>query len=150
MAQRHKPEEIVIKLLQVEVLVSQGSSVADAIRSIEVTQITYYRWGRITRWESGYVESFNARLRDELLNGEKFYLLCEAAITIEIWRRHYNAIRPHASLMRRSCSPASPGDLGPTYAAWPAALTRPAPPAKLPVAQRPTNLHTGPPTGGQS
>ncbi len=46
MAQRHKPEEIVIKLLQVEVLVSQGSSVADAIRSIEVTQITYYRWGQ--------------------------------------------------------------------------------------------------------
>ena len=41
---RHKPEEIVAKLRQVDVLVSQGRSVADAIRSIEVTEVTYYRW----------------------------------------------------------------------------------------------------------
>src|SRR3954452_24513541 len=43
-------------------------------------------------WENGYVESFNARLRDELLNGEIFYTLREAQIVIESWRRHYNAI----------------------------------------------------------
>jgi putative transposase len=49
-------------------------------------------------WENGYVESFNARLRDELLNGEIFYTLREAQIVIESWRRHYNTIRPHASL----------------------------------------------------
>ena len=49
-------------------------------------------------WENGYVESFNARLRDELLNGEIFYSLNEAQIVIESWRRHYNAVRPHASL----------------------------------------------------
>jgi putative transposase len=49
-------------------------------------------------WENGYVESFNARLRDELLNGEIFYSLREAQIVIESWRRHYNAVRPHASL----------------------------------------------------
>ena len=49
-------------------------------------------------WENGYVESFNARLRDELLNGEIFYTLREAQIMIESWRRHYNAVRPHASL----------------------------------------------------
>jgi len=41
---RHKPEEIVSKLRQVDVLTSQGSSVADAIRQIGVTEITYYRW----------------------------------------------------------------------------------------------------------
>ena len=41
-------------------------------------------------WENGYVESFNARLRDELLNGESFYSLREAQIIIESWRPHYN------------------------------------------------------------
>ena len=43
-------------------------------------------------WENGYIESFNARLRDELLNGEIFYTLREAQIVIESWRRHYNTI----------------------------------------------------------
>ena len=46
-------------------------------------------------WENGYVESFNARLRDELLHGEIFYSLREAQILIEYWRRHYNTKRPH-------------------------------------------------------
>jgi transposase-like protein len=41
---RHKPEEVVAKLRQVDVLVSQGKSVADAVRAIGVTQVTYYRW----------------------------------------------------------------------------------------------------------
>ena len=49
-------------------------------------------------WENGYVESFNARLRDELLDGEIFYSLREAEILIESWRRHDNTVRPHASL----------------------------------------------------
>ena len=49
-------------------------------------------------WENGYIESFNARLRDELLNGEIFYTLREAQVVIESWRRHYNTIRPHASI----------------------------------------------------
>ena len=44
MAKRHKPEEIITKLRQVDVLVSQGSSVADAVRSIGVTEVTSYRW----------------------------------------------------------------------------------------------------------
>ena len=43
---RHKPEEIVAKLRQVDVLVSQGQNVADAVRSIGVTEVTYYRWRR--------------------------------------------------------------------------------------------------------
>jgi putative transposase len=79
-------------------------------------------------WENGYVESFNARLRDELLNGEIFYSLREAQIIIESWRRHYNTIRPHASL---GYKPPAPEVLVPAVAAWPAALRRPAPPATL-------------------
>jgi putative transposase len=79
-------------------------------------------------WENGYVESFNARLRDELLNGEIFYSLREAQIIIESWRRHYNTIRPHASL---GYKPPAPEVLVPAFAAWPAALRRPAPPATL-------------------
>jgi len=49
-------------------------------------------------WENGYNESFNGKLRDELLNGEIFYTLKEAIILIERWRIHYNTVRPHSSL----------------------------------------------------
>ena len=56
-------------------------------------------------WENGFVESFNARLRDELLNGEIFYSLAEARVIIEGWRRHFNAARPHASLGYRAPAP---------------------------------------------
>ena len=49
-------------------------------------------------WENGYCESFNARFRDELLNGEIFYSLREAQILIEQWRRHYNTKRPQSAL----------------------------------------------------
>ncbi len=49
-------------------------------------------------WENGYVESFNARIRDELLNGEIFYSLAEARVVVESWRRFYNTLRPHGSL----------------------------------------------------
>jgi len=49
-------------------------------------------------WENGYIESFNGRMRDELLNGEIFYTLKEAQVLIEMWRREYNTIRPHCSL----------------------------------------------------
>ena len=43
---RHKAEEIVAKLRRVDVLTSQGQSVADAVRSIGITEVTYYRWRR--------------------------------------------------------------------------------------------------------
>ena len=46
----HKPEEIVAKLRRVDVLVSQGQSVADAVRAIGVTEVTYYRWRQEFRW----------------------------------------------------------------------------------------------------
>jgi transposase InsO family protein len=56
-------------------------------------------------WENGYVESFNGKLRDELLNGEIFYTLKEAKTMIEAWRRHYNTMRPHSSLRYRPPAP---------------------------------------------
>jgi hypothetical protein len=84
---RHKPEEIVTKLRQVDVLVSQGHGIADAIRQIGVSEVTYYRR-----------------------------------------RRHYNAVRPHASLGYR---PPAPEVFVPALSAWPATLRRPAPPATL-------------------
>jgi transposase InsO family protein len=49
-------------------------------------------------WENGYCESFNGKMRDQLLNGELFYTLKEAQIIIERWRIHYNTVRPHSSL----------------------------------------------------
>jgi transposase InsO family protein len=56
-------------------------------------------------WENGYCESFNGKLRDELLNGEIFYSLKEAQVVIEQWRKHYNTIRPHSSLGYRPPAP---------------------------------------------
>ena len=56
-------------------------------------------------WENGYNESFNGKLRDELLNTEIFYTLKEAEVLIEQWRRHYNEVRPHSSLGYRPPAP---------------------------------------------
>ena len=56
-------------------------------------------------WENGYIESFNGKLRDELLNGEIFYTLTEAKVLIERWRQEYNTIRPHSSLGYRPPAP---------------------------------------------
>lgn len=49
-------------------------------------------------WENGYCESFNGKMRYQLLDGEIFYTLLEAQVIIERWRRHYNGVRPHSSL----------------------------------------------------
>ncbi len=78
-------------------------------------------------WENGYVESFNGKLRDELLRGEIFYSLREAQVLIEAWRRHYNAVRPHSALGYQPPAP--------EVALWPAAQPQPAPPATQPVEQ---------------
>ena len=59
---RHKPEEIVAKLRQVDVLVSQGTSVADAVRAIGVTEVTYYRW----RQEFGGLKSDQVKRMKDL------------------------------------------------------------------------------------
>ena len=79
--------------------------------------------------ENSYVESFNARLRDELLDGEIFYSLREAQIIIESWWRHYNTVRPHASL---GYQPPAPEVFVPAFAGTQAARNRPS------VAPRPT------------
>ena len=56
-------------------------------------------------WENGYCESFNGRMRNELLNGKIFYSLHEAQIIIERWRNHYTAKRPHSALGYRPPAP---------------------------------------------
>ena len=56
-------------------------------------------------WENGYIESFNGRFRDELLNGEIFDTIVEARVITEQWRRYYNTIRPHSSLKYRPPAP---------------------------------------------
>lgn len=69
-------------------------------------------------WENGYNESFNGKLRDELLNMEIFYTLKEAKVLIERWRRYYNTIRPHSSLGYRPPAPETilPRPAVPSYA----------------------------------
>ena len=84
-------------------------------------------------WENGFVESFNARLRDELLDGEIFYSLAEAKIVVESWRRHYNTERPHGSL---GYKPPAPEVFIPTAPGRASAQLRPASTPAL--APRPT------------
>lgn len=79
-------------------------------------------------WENGYIESFNARLRDELLDGEIFYSLAEARIVIESWRRFYNTLRPHGSL---GYKPPAPEVFIPAQAARSASPPRPTTPTAL-------------------
>jgi transposase InsO family protein len=74
-------------------------------------------------WENGYCESFNSKLRDELLEGEQFSTLYEAQVLIERWRRHYNTVRPHSSLGYR---PPAPETILPTASALAYAALRPA------------------------
>jgi putative transposase len=63
-------------------------------------------------WENGYIESFNARVRDEFLNGEIFYTMKEIEILTEVWRNQYNKIRPHSSL---GYVPPAPEAIGPVF-----------------------------------
>jgi len=56
-------------------------------------------------WENGYNESFNGKLRDELLNREIFYTLWEARVLAQLWRKEYNRVRPHSSLGYRPPAP---------------------------------------------
>ncbi len=75
-------------------------------------------------WENGYNESFNGKLRDELLNAEIFDTLLEAKVLIERWRHHYNTVRPHSSLGYRPPAPEAiqtwPPDSGATPLRLPA------------------------------
>jgi transposase InsO family protein len=60
---------------------------------------------RSSPWENGYIESFNSKLRDELLNREVFTTLEEARVLIKQWRREYNQIRPHSDRNYRPPTP---------------------------------------------
>jgi len=132
---RHTPEEIVTKLRQVEVLIGRclrsleviealsdamlSHGIPEHIRSDNGPEMTSKRvrnWLQLigvqtlfiepgSPWENGYNESFNGKLRDQLLNGEIFYSLKEATIIIEGWRIHYNTQRPHSALGYRPTAP---------------------------------------------
>jgi putative transposase len=78
-------------------------------------------------WENGDVQAFNARRRDELLDGEIFHSPREAQIISESWRRHYDTVRPQASLGYRSPAPE----------VFPPAFLTQAAPNRLSVAPRP-------------
>jgi putative transposase len=80
-------------------------------------------------WENGYCESFNSKLRDELLNSEIFYSLAEAKVIIEAWRRYYNTERPHSSLGYKPPAPAA--------IAWPSKPAGSLPPAAQAMAEKP-------------
>ena len=58
-------------------------------------------------WENGYIESFNGKMRDELLDREIIYSIKDAQVLIEMWRNHYNTIRPHSSLGYKPPVPAT-------------------------------------------
>ncbi len=83
-------------------------------------------------WENGYCESFNSKLRDELLNGEIFYTLEEARVVIEGWRQHYNTVRPHSLLGYRPPAPEA--------MQWPASHPVSASPATPTIAPQ-TGMH---------
>ena len=79
-----------------------ATAVKDWIKGVGA-QTAYIEPG--SPWENGYVESFNGKLRDELLGCEVFNSLAEAKVLIEQWRRHYNTVRPHSSLGYRPPAP---------------------------------------------
>ena len=103
------------------------------------TQTAYIEPG--SPWENGYCESFNSKLRDELLNLEIFYSLCEAEVLIESWRHHFNTVRPHSSLRYTPPAPEAILPSSENVAPWPGApAIESARPANSDVAQKPT-LH---------
>ena len=117
-AARHIRSDHVLELLT-ELFTLRG--IPGHIRSDngpELTAVTVREWlARVgvqtlfiepgSPWENGYCESFNGKLRDELLNREIFYSLKEVQILTERWRREYNTLRPHSSLGYRPPAPAT-------------------------------------------
>ena len=102
--QRHKPEEIVAKLRQVDVLTAQGASVAEAVRSIGVTEVTYYRW----RQEYGGLKSDQVRRMKELEKENQRLRQAVADLTLdklilrEAARGNFGAPRAGAPVSSRS------------------------------------------------
>jgi putative transposase len=79
MAKRPKPEEIVAKLRQADVLISQGQSVAEAVRAISVSEVTYYRWRR----EFGGLKSDQVRRMKDLETENQRLRKAIAALTLD-------------------------------------------------------------------
>jgi len=93
-------------------------------------------------WENGYIESFNGKLRDELLNGEIFDTFQEACYLIERWRLEYNRFRPHSSLGYRPPAPETilPQEYhhpSPKTFSWPPAGGQESPPGTLRAPSQP-------------
>jgi len=111
-----------------------------AVRGMEEGQKTVRGTGFPT---TGYCESFNSKLRDELLDGEIFYSLAEARVVIEAWRVHYNTAPPHSSLGYRPPAPET--------IRWPSKPDQSSPRRRLPWHQGPscTNTENGPPDGSR-
>jgi putative transposase len=105
-----------------------ANKVREWLKSVEV-QTLFIEPG--SPWENGYIESFNGKLRDELLDRELFDTLLEAKVLIERWRRHYNTVRPHSSLGYRPPAPEA------SERGWPGGFPN-------------TNLNTGTYCGGRS
>jgi putative transposase len=94
-------------------------------------------------WENGYVESFNGKLRGEMLNMEVFNTLAEAKVLIEGWRRHYNTVRPHSSPRYRPPAllpPLSPASTGGVLPLSPRALRLKPSHSHVPLIIRPDPL----------
>ena len=110
-----KAEDVISELFNLFVL----RAIPEHIRSdngAEFTAREIRRWlGQIgvktlyiepgSPWENGYIESFNGKMRDELLNRELFTTLAEAKVLIGEWRREYNQVRPHSALGYRPPAP---------------------------------------------
>ncbi len=95
---KYTPEQIIGKLREAEVLLSQGQKTGEVCRRLGISE---------------------QKLRDELLNCEIFYTPKEAQVLIEQWRRHYNTIRRHSALGYRPPAPALPDTNVPDYAVPP-------------------------------
>ena len=90
-----RPEEIIAKLREADVLLGQGKRVAEVVKALGVSEV---------------------KLRDELLDREICYSLREAQVLIEAWRRHYNTVRPHSALGYRPPAPEAVAWPGPAWA----------------------------------
>jgi transposase InsO family protein len=99
--------KIINMLREAEVLLSTGKSTGEVCRELNISEQTYYRWRKEyggmyiepgSPWGNGYIESFNGKMRDEVLSREVFDALGEAEVLVEHWRREYNHISPHSSL----------------------------------------------------
>ena len=120
-SQTYTPEQLINKLRETEIHINRGIAIAEASRLKKLVadlslDKAIRRW--LNRagvkmlfiepgspWENGYIESFNGKLRDELLNWEIFTTLAEAKVLIEQWRREYNQMRPHSALGYRPPAP---------------------------------------------